>query len=83
MSAEKKYKIYVNVSANFSIDGKILPAAITWEDGKVYEIDRILDVQRAASLKAGGCGTRYTCRIQGKERYLWLEETQWFVEGRS
>ena len=37
--------------------------------------------RRAASLKAGGAGVRYRCRIQHQERYLYLEEDQrWFVE---
>ena len=47
---------------------------------KRYPIDRITDVRYATSLKAGGCGIRYTCRILGKERYIFLEENKWFVE---
>lgn len=34
-----------------------------YEDGTVYEIDRELHVCRAASLKAGGVGIRYSVRI--------------------
>jgi len=26
---------------------------------------------------------RYTCRIQGHEKYLWLEENRWFVEAKQ
>lgn len=51
-----------------------------WDDNKRYPIDRITDVRYATSLKAGGCGIRYTCRILGKERYIFLEENKWFVE---
>jgi hypothetical protein len=50
---------------------------------KLYEIDRILDVRPAASLKAGGAGIRYTCRIQGHETYIWLEDNRWFVEAKG
>ena len=46
------------------------------------EIDRVLDVRPAASLKAGGAGLRYTVRIGRTETYLFLEETRWFVERR-
>ena len=53
---------------------------IFWDDNKRYPIDRITDVRYATSLKAGGCGIRYTCRILGKERYIFLEENKWFVE---
>lgn len=76
-------KVYVSVMARFDADGNIAPVSLTWEDGRVYLIDRILDVRRAASLKAGGQGIRYTCRILGKERYLYYESPHWFVEGKD
>ncbi|WRS28975.1 hypothetical protein U6B65_14860 (plasmid) [Oscillospiraceae bacterium MB08-C2-2] len=76
-------KVFVDVTASFDINGNILPLAIQWEDGREFEIDRILDVRPAASLKAGGCGIRYTCRISGKQRFLFLEENRWFVEGKG
>lgn len=76
-------KVYVDVQALFTAAGALLPTSIRWTDGRVYQIDRILDVRRAASLKAGGVGIRYTCRILGKERYLWYEDPAWFVEGKD
>lgn len=74
------YKTYVSVIVQFSVEGKITPLSILWEDGREYEIDRILDVTRAASLKAGGQGMRYTCLIQGQRRYLFFDDVRWFVE---
>lgn len=65
-------KEYVEVITRYDIDGNITPLCIIWEDGAKYPIDRILDRRRAASLKAGGMGMRYTIRIQGKETYMWL-----------
>ncbi|WP_195984094.1 hypothetical protein [Clostridium sp. D33t1_170424_F3] len=76
-------KVYVEVDAHFDAGGKLTPTAITWEDGRHFEIDRVLDMRRAASLKAGGIGTRYRVRILGKERYLWFEGPSWFVEASS
>lgn len=73
-------KRYVDVFARFDTDGKIIPIKITWHDGTVFYIDRVLYICRAASLKAGGAGIRYTCRINGKETYIFLEENRWFVE---
>ena len=73
-------KINLQVNADFDLDGNIRPRAITWEDGRVFEIDRVLDVRRAASLKAGGVGMRYICRIRGKEVRLFNEEGRWFME---
>ena len=75
-------KVYVKVTAKFDTEGNITPLSVTWEDGMVYEIDRILDRRRAASLKAGGIGMRYTCRILGQRSYLYYEEPRWFVEGK-
>ena len=63
-------KINLKVHAEFDIDGSIRPTSIVWEDGRVFAIDRILDIRRAASLKAGGMGMRYTCRICGKVVFL-------------
>ncbi|HIV02672.1 MAG TPA: hypothetical protein IAC74_03790 [Candidatus Aphodoplasma excrementigallinarum] len=76
-------KIVVEVVARFDTAGCLTPLWMVWEDGRRFEIDRVLDVRRAASLKAGGVGIRYTVRILGKERYLWFEDmaNTWFVEG--
>ena len=73
-------KVYVEVVVEFNIDGKMIPKSLRWDDGTTYEIDKILDERRAASLKAGGQGIRYLCRIHGKERYLFYEKPKWFVE---
>lgn len=75
-------KVVVAVEAYFDAEGRITPRAIQWEDGRRFEIDKVLDVRTAASMKAGGNGTRYTCRIMGRVRYLWFENPMWFVEGR-
>lgn len=73
-------KINLQVNADFDLDGNIRLRAITWEDGRVFEIDRVLDVRRAASLKAGGLGIRYICRIRGKTVNLYNDEGHWFME---
>lgn len=75
-------KVYVRVTVEFSKEGKMLPKSLKWEDETVFEIDKVVDVQRAASLKGGGIGMRYTIRIKGKETFLWYEEPSWFVEGK-
>ncbi|MCD8118614.1 MAG: hypothetical protein LUE29_03880 [Lachnospiraceae bacterium] len=57
------YKVYVDVVAEFTTDGQLKPKSIRWEDDRVYEIDRVKDMRRAASLKAGGIGMRYGERL--------------------
>lgn len=76
-------KVFVEVIAKFDTEGKITPLSLLWEDGTVYEIDRVTDICRAASLKAGGMGTRYTVIIRRKQSYLFCEDRRWFVEAKQ
>ncbi|CVK21741.1 MULTISPECIES: hypothetical protein [Sporomusa] len=77
---ENKNKISIGITAYHGEDGKIKPLYLHWEDGRKFEVDRVLDVRIAASLKVGGHGMRYTCRIAGKQVYLFCVDNKWFVE---
>ena len=85
-------KVYVKVASITEVDGRIIPKCLYWEDGQKYKIDKISDVKEAASMKAGGCGVRYTIRVNGKETYLFFERNasvtgnnigRWFVERKG
>ena len=76
-------RAYVKVIARHDETGKVCPLEVEWEDGRRFEVDRLLDVRRAAALKAGGQGLRYTVRILGKETYLFEDEGRWFVEAKE
>lgn len=56
-------KVYVDVVAEFSKEGCLIPILFVWEDGRKYKIDKILKIERCASRKAGGVGTMYTCMV--------------------
>lgn len=74
-------KTYVKVMVLYDEDGSITPLSIQWEDGREYEIDRILDVRKAAGTKAGGIGIRYTIKIGRTITYLFFDcFNKWFVE---
>ncbi len=75
-------KVYVGVMSTYTIDGELLPLYFVWEDGTRYDIDKVLDFRKAASLKVGGQGIRYRCRVRNKEVYIFLEENKWFMEGK-
>ncbi len=90
--AENNLKVYVQVKVDFRQDGIMLPRKITWEDGREYEIDRVVDIRQAAAMRAGGQGDRYTIKIGGKQSYLFFERSpnqtgncigRWFVERRA
>lgn len=76
-------KIYVPMTILVDTSGNIRPLSFQWEDGTVYEIDRIIDKRPATSTKVGGCGIRYTVRICGMEKYIYKEDGRWFVEGKA
>ena len=78
------HKVYVDVNENRLKDGKLIPLSFVWEDGRRYEIDGVIDIRQAASLKAGGIGLRYTVRVRNREAFMFLEEEmgthKWFME---
>lgn len=75
-------KIYLSVKAVFYPEGGFKPISFQGEDGQEYEISKVTDIRRAASLKAGGVGIRYTCKVDNREVYLFWEEDRWFMERR-
>ncbi len=85
---ESPTKEYVNViCACWAADGRIEPLKLQREsDGGIVFIERVLDVRRAASLRAGGQGTRYMCRVINDqtgvvdELALYHDGDYWFIE---
>ena len=74
-------KQYVNVIVKHDKDGNIRPLSIIIKDGKSILIDKVKYICRAASLKAGGNGIRYTVKSQDKVFFLFDEENgKWFIE---
>lgn len=65
---EGRRKVYVGVNADFSPEGKCRPKSIIFENGRIYEIDKVQQSCRAASTKVGGTGIRYTVTIFGHEK---------------
>ena len=62
----------------------MLPENLTWEDGTVYDIDRIIDILPSAALKAGSGGDRYTISVNGKQTYLFFERsTEYYASKES
>ena len=62
-------------------DGRQRPLAIYWGDGRCFVVDRVLESRRAASMKVGGHGIRYTVEICGRTKHLWhSDDGRWYVE---
>ena len=81
---EQQYrKVFVGVQLKVSPEGDVRPNTIKFEDGTVYEIDRLKHRCRAHATKVGGTGIRYTVVIRGQETYLFEDDGKWFVEARG
>lgn len=74
-------KKFVKCLVEFDEEGNKTPKQIEF-DGKVFVIDRVLQVKNCASFKVGGIGERYQIRINGKLTYIFFEEGKWFVEAK-
>lgn len=77
---QRRVKRYVEVIVDHKEDGSMIPLAVIWEDGRKFEITRVLDRRQAAALKVGGNGIRFYVEIQGKRTFLYYEQPSWFVE---
>jgi len=80
-------RVIVRSLVDYSTDGDVTPLQITWPDGRVFPIDKILEVRQAADIACGGSGIRYLCRIAGREVPLWfgylpeIRKDGWWVDG--
>ncbi len=77
------HRAYVRVLVDVDEVGRMRPLKIYWQDGRGFEVDRLLDVQWAACTGTGGQGMRYTCRVRGREVRLFEDGGRWFVEARA
>lgn len=75
-------KVYVKVLAEIDEEGKISPKSVTWENGRVFAVDRVEGVRRAVAGNVGGTAIRYSIYIRGRHTYLFEDEGKWFVESR-
>ena len=80
---DKRRKQYVPVVVRFDTEGKLRPLVIEFDEEHKYPVDKVPDVRRAACQRVGGVGDRYTCRINGRVTYLWMEKGVWFVEAKE
>ena len=84
MAVRNGYKVYIDVGAEFTDEGELIPTYLVWEDGTRYDIDRVTKKERCASRKAGGAGIMYLCVIRGQTVRLFYEENyKWFVESKT
>lgn len=70
-------KTYVQVDSEKLETGEILPRTITWVDGRIWEVDRV--VHSCASPDGEYEGIRYTILIGSAEKYIYRAGRVWYV----
>ncbi len=87
--SEKREKIYVKVNSDFDPTGYMQPRAITWNDGRTFQIEQVKDFRPAVESEKRRKSDCYTVMIRGEEKHLFFERTdpifasrfgRWFVE---
>ncbi|MCD8330322.1 MAG: hypothetical protein LUC27_06535 [Lachnospiraceae bacterium] len=82
-------RVYVTVNTNTDPTGYVEPRAITWPDGRTFEIERVRDFRPADTIGLSLSGDCYTVIIRGQEKHLFYEKLgfgsrtrqgRWFVE---
>jgi hypothetical protein len=75
-----QFNEFIEVKAIMRKDGKLVPAAFTWEDREI-KIEKVLRVQQGSSLKETGiAGTRFLCQAMNRRFYLYFTGRQWYME---
>ena len=70
-------KIYVQVDSKCLKNGETVPVSLSWEDGRFWNIDRVL--HSCVSLDGEYEGIRYTVMIGSAEKYIYRAGHAWYV----
>lgn len=73
-------RVYVQIDSERLESGEIVPLRITWQDGRIWEIDRV--IHSCASLDGEYEGIRYTVIIGSAENYIYKGKHGWYVMTR-
>ena len=70
-------KIFVRVDCTHLEDGAVVPISITWRDGRVWKITRV--IHSCSSQDNEFEGIRYKVLIGSAEKYLYRTGSRWYV----
>ena len=70
-------KVYVQVDNERLENGEVVPRTISWQDGRIWNIDRV--IHSCASPDGEYEGIRYTVIIGSAERYIYRAGHAWYV----
>ena len=70
-------KIYVQVDSERQESGEVIPLTVSWQDGRIWNIDRVL--HSCISHDGEYEGIRYTVIIGSSEKYIYRAGHAWYV----
>ncbi len=70
-------KVYVRVDSERRESGEIIPLTVSWHDGRIWNIDRVLHT--CVSHDGEFEGIRYTVIIGSAEKYIYRAGHVWYV----
>ena len=82
-------RVYVRINASVDKLGVVHPTAIVWEDGRIFEIEKICDVLNGKRFGRGETLDCFKVMIRGRYKKLYLDRSdrprsqftgRWFVE---
>ena len=76
-------KHYVEVVSKTDVEGRVMPLVVVWDDGRRFEVARVLEVRQARAAKTGGAGLRFTIAVGGRHTHVFYVNPRWFVEARA
>ena len=69
-------RVYVKVTSETDATGYMQPKAITWSDGRVFQIETVKDFRPAGTQHNSSTTDCYTVVIKGDTKYLFFELCQ-------
>ena len=70
-------KVFVQVDSKRLESGEIVPVTISWQDGRIWKIDRV--IHSCPSPDGEYEGIRYTVIIGSAEKYIYRAGHAWYV----
>ncbi len=71
-------KKYVAVNVEVDTDGVVYPIRIMWDDGRQWEVKKVLHTCTSAYNDFEGI--RYTVKIGRAVKYIYREGQRWYVD---
>ena len=70
-------KVPVGVLAQFDAQGRLLPVSVTWENGRIYNIERVLGMRVS---RMNRMNHRYDVVIHAQQTCLYRAGDTWYME---